>query len=297
MIMDNTLVLLFEKNEQHFRNELSALKLPKDIKKLQSFMNDFFINKVSVDEYKNELSMAEVAMLNSVMKLVASPISLVNEWTAVSIENNGNETIKYKESNLNFQSIIEKINIPVISSTTAGGVIGGLLFKTWGGVLLSVAGCALGMYLFSNQKQDAKETTPSVNIDVDKYIITLKQICRGIDEIMENYQASLSNIKKTYESVPKANFASTYKPLLDRMASLYIAIQTKELPDEVRAEFDKFYRTLKNHHYEILDYNEGTRQYYIETPSSHISENTIVKAAILENGKLIEMGECLIPEH
>lgn len=295
--MDNTLVSLFEKNEQHFRNELSALKLPKDIKKLQSFMNDFFINKVSVDEYKNELSMAEVAMLNSVMKLVASPISLVNEWTAVSIETNENETIKHKESNLNFQAIIEKINIPIISSTTAGGVIGGLLFKTWGGVLLSVAGCALGMYLYSNQKQDAKEATPSVNIDVDKYIMTLKQICRGIDEIMENYQASLSNIKKTYESVPKANFASTYKPLLDRMASLYIAIQAKELPDEVRIEFDKFYRTLKNHHYEILDYNEGTRQYYIETPSSHISENTIVKAAILENGKLIEMGECLIPKH
>ena len=65
--MEITLVNLFEKNEQQFRNELSAIQLPEDIKVLQKFLADFFVEKVSVDEYKSELSMSEIAMLNSVM--------------------------------------------------------------------------------------------------------------------------------------------------------------------------------------------------------------------------------------
>lgn len=292
--MDNTLLSLFERNEQQFKNELSVLVLPKDIKKLQSFMNDLFVNKVSVDEYKNELSMAEVAMLNSVMKLVASPISLVNEWTIVNLEASEKKVVKRQDSGVNLQSIIEKIDIPVISTTTAGGVIGGLLFKTWGGVLLSIAGCALSMYLRSGQKQEEKPM--NVKIDVDKYILTLKQICSSIDEIMSNYQVSLANLRESYENTPKVTLATAYKPLLDRLASLYIAVQSVSLADEVKEEFDKLYRTLKNHHYEIVGYEEKSRQYFVETPSPHVSNNTVVKAAILENGQLLEMGECLIPE-
>jgi hypothetical protein len=290
-----TLVSLFEKNEQQFRTELSGLVLPRDIEKLQSFMNDFFVNKVSVDEYKNELSMAEVAMLNSVMKLVASPISMVNEWTFVNFPSKMEKTHKRGESGFDFQSFIDKMDIPVISATTAGGVIGGLLFRTWGGVLLSIAGCALSMYLYSGQKQDKNPT--NLRINTDKYILTLKQICYGIDEIMGNYQVSLSNLKRSYENAPKVTLASTYKPLLERMASLYIAVSSNSLPEDVKSEFDKLYRTLKNHHYEILAYNDESRHYFVETPSPHVSEETVVKAAILENGKLFEMGECLIPEN
>lgn len=290
----STLTSLFEKNKQQFRIELSSIVLPRDVKKLQSFMNDFFINKVSVDEYKRELSLSEIAMLNSAMKLVASPISMVNEWTIVDAPSNSRKTNKRSESGFDLQSLIEKMDIPVISATAAGGAIGGLLFKTWGGVLLSIAGSALTMYLRSGQKQVEKPI--NIKIDVDKYISTLKQICSNIDDIMGNYKTGLSNLKKSYERAPKITLSSGYKPLLNRLASLYIAIDSNTLPEEVKSEFDKLYRTLKNHHYEILGYNENSRQYYVETPSPHVTEVTIVKAAILENGDLFEMGECLIPE-
>lgn len=300
--MNITFLSLFEKNERQFRNELSILKLPKDIDKLQSFLNDFFVNKVSVDEYKNELTMAEVAMLNSVLRIVSTPLALVNEWTVLNVkdcssQNNTEEGNKQDEN----QSFAKKINMPVVGATAAGGIIGGLLFKTWGGVLLSIAGCALGMYFSSNrneQRQCEKVIQQQeASLDVEKYIDTLKRICLGIDDIMDNYQAGISNIEKLYTSKPNPTFASTYKPILDRMASLYVAINNANLPSDVQTEFDKLYRTLKNHHYEVLGYSEENRQYFVEMPSAHVSEVTIIKAAILEDGKLIEAGECLVPEN
>lgn len=289
--MNITLLQLFERNEQQFRDELSAMKLPRDVKRLQAFMKDFFINKVSVDEYKKELSVTEVAMFNSVLKLVYSP------FIDLSALADSNQAASGKKSDSQNDSALNMFNIPVLASTTAGGIIGGILLKTWGGVLFSIAGCALSMYLTSSPKQKKEETgTAEVSLDVDKYIDSLKQICRGIDNVMENYQTSISNIEKSYENVPKPTLATTYKPLLDRLASLFVALQNHTLPDDIKTEFDKLYRTLKNQHYEIVGYSDATQQYYTETSSPNVDRIVLVKAAILENGKLLETGECLIPE-
>ena len=44
-----TLLGLFEKQEHNFYAELSTMILPRDKEKLQAFMRDFFVNKVSVE--------------------------------------------------------------------------------------------------------------------------------------------------------------------------------------------------------------------------------------------------------
>lgn len=293
--MEITLVNLFEKNEQQFRNELSAIQLPEDIKVLQKFLADFFVEKVSVDEYKSELSMSEIAMLNSVMKLVSLPMSLICEWTFPDAVTNNSYTSNSKV-NKEIQFLIDKIDVPTLGAASVGGLVGGLIFKTWGGVLLTIAGCVLGMCLGSGQAKNDNSADVVIKIDVNKYIATLKQVCRNIDEIIENYRISIAEVVKSYGNIPKATLASTYKPLLERMASLYVAINNETLPVPIKSEFEKLYRTLKNHHYEIVNYADDTRQYFVETPSVHIAEPTVIKAAILENGKLLEMGECFIPE-
>lgn len=84
---------------------------------------------------------------------------------------------------------------------------------------------------------------------------------------------------------------------MDRLASLYIAINTADTSTYIKSEIDKLFRTLKNHHYEILGYNDETKEYFINTISSNVNERTIVKPAILENGRLLEQGECLIPKN
>ena len=71
-----TLLGLFEKQEHNFYAELSTMILPRDKEKLQAFMRDFFVNKVSVEEYKKELNMGEVAMLNSVLKMIPFQIPM-----------------------------------------------------------------------------------------------------------------------------------------------------------------------------------------------------------------------------
>ena len=50
-----TLLGLFEKQEHDFYSELSTMILPRDKEKLQTFMRNFFVNKVSVEEYKKNM--------------------------------------------------------------------------------------------------------------------------------------------------------------------------------------------------------------------------------------------------
>lgn len=296
--MNKTLLSLFEQNEQDFRNELYRISLPRDSKKLQNFMNDFFVNKVSVEEYKKELSMGEIAMLNSVMKVVVLPVSFANEHYVVKpMELKENQRRNTEKSSIKGSPIFDILDVTTLGTTTVGGIVGGLLFRTWGGVLLSIAGCALGMYLTSSSSHINQKQNINIGIDVEKYMQTLKGICKGIDEIILNYHTSIDNITMQYENVPKVTLSTAYKPLLDRMASLFVAVESSPLTPEVKSEFDKLFRTLKNHHYEILGYNNETKEYFIETKSSHVKKATVVKAAILENGNLFENGECLIPEN
>lgn len=296
--MDVTLLSLFEKNEAQFRKELSGIQLPENINLLQNFLSDFFVNKVSVAEYQKELSLTEISMMNSVLKLVSLPMGLIGNIILPETDRtNTKQEIDALVKHNKLQSLLEKLDIRLVATTAIGGIVGGFCFRTWGAVLLAIAGCVLGMYYTPNEKKESAPSEPlQIQIDVEKYIQTLKQICGTIDEVIGNYRASIANIKTQHDTKPHPTLASTYKPLLDRMASLYVAIDNDLLPEIVKTEFNKLYRTLRNHHYQFVTYNEETREYYTEIPSTHITKPEIIKAAILENGKLLEQGECLIPE-
>ena len=296
--MDVTLLSLFEKNEAQFRKELSGIQLPENIDLLQNFLSDFFVNKVSVAEYQKELSLTEIAMMNSVLKLVSLPMGLIGNIILPETDRtNTKQEIDTLIKHNKLQSLLEKLDIRLVATTAIGGIVGGFCFRTWGAVLLAIAGCVLSMYYTPNEKKESAPSEPlHIQIDVEKYIKTLKQICGTIDEVIGNYRASIANIKTMHDNKPHPTLASTYKPLLDRMASLYVAIDNDLLSETVKTEFNKLYRTLRNHHYEFVTYNEETREYYTEIPSTHITKPEIIKAAILENGKLLEQGECLIPE-
>lgn len=285
-----TLVGLFEKQEHNFYAELSTMILPRDKEKLQIFMRDFFVNKVSVEEYKKELNMGEVAMLNSVLKMMPFLMPMFKGCT-LSMEDDVKEVNHNSESSF----LNDKETISTIGYTTVGGAIGSLLFKeTWGGVLFTIAACALGLYMNKGEKSYRKKRS-QVRIDATKYIATLKNICAAIDEIICNYRASINQVKQSYENLPQVTLATKYLPLLDRFASMFVALKGLTVPADVQMEIDKLYRTLKNHLYEIVDYSDATADYYVVTESEHVSECTLVKAAILENGNLLIKGECLIP--
>lgn len=174
--MNKTLLSLFEQNEQTFREELSLILLPRDNKKLQDFMKDFFINKVSVEEYKKELSVNEIAMLNSVMKLVV--LQIPSTSTPSGLQDDGN-----KAQDVNTKDSCYAVNMKTLGFTAIGSLAGSILFKTWGGVLLSIAGCAFGMYISSKSRQKQNREV-NRKIDVSKYIQTLKGICKSIDDVI-----------------------------------------------------------------------------------------------------------------
>ena len=285
-----TLLGLFEKQEDDFYAELSTMILPRDKEKFQAFMRDFFVNKVSVEEYKKKLNMGEVAMLNSVLKMIQFQMPMF-KGCSLPLMDDGKEVKRDSVSSI----INDKESVSTIGYTAVGGAIGSLLFKeTWGGVLLTIAACVLGLYMNKGERSYKKKHSP-VHIDASKYIATLKNICATIDEIICNYRASVNQVKQSYENLPQVTLATKYLPLLERFASMFVALKGLNVPADVQMEIDKLYRTLKNHHYEIVDYSDATADYYVETESEHVSECTLVKAAILENGKLLEKGECLTP--
>lgn len=285
--MEQTLLSLFEKDEPKFYSELSNMVLPRDERKLKDFLNDFFVDKVSVEEYKKELTMGEVAMLNSMLKLYPFQMPLF-KFSSISLA-------AHKIDSSADNNMLSKDTLTTLGYTGVGGVIGTILFKqTWGGVLLTIAACALGLYI-NKKGHPANDEHVQMKIDASKYIETLKNICGGIDEIISNYRASIHNIKKSYESQAPITLATKYGPLLDRFADLYVAMQGMSVPVNVQEEINRLYKTLKNYHYEIVDYSDSTSQFYEIIDSENITECTLLKAAILEDGKLLVKGECLMP--
>ena len=292
--MEQTLVGLFEKNEEQFRRELAEIKLPRDQKKLQEFIMRFFVDKVSVNDYKRELTMAEASMLNSAIKLVSHPMSILGESCipCTNIAINAGIIGDY-DSKERIQDLLERVKLPVIGWSAAGGIIGGIALNTWGGVLGAIAGSVLGMYINTDKKQVEEKCDTSIN--VDKYITMLKKVCMSIDEFIVNYRVSINRIKESYENREPVTLATAYRPLLDRFASMFVSLKELSVPSDVQNEIKKLYSTLKNNHYEIVYYSDYTSNYFIETESEHVLDCTLIKAAILENGKLLIKGECLIP--
>lgn len=285
--MEQTLLNLFEKDEPKFYSELSNMVLPRDEQKLKKFLNDFFVDKVSVEEYKKELTIGEVAMLNSVLKLFPFQMPLFKS-SSVSLTERKVDTSAEGD-------MLSKDTLATLGYTGVGGVIGTILFKhTWGGVLMTVAACALGLYM-NKRGRSVQSEKVQTKINVSKYIETLKNICGGIDEIISNYRASINNIRKSYESQAPVTLATKYGPLLDRFASMYVALKEMSVPEDVQKEINRLYKTLKNYHYEIVDYSDSTSQFYEIIDSENITECTLLKAAILEDGQLLIKGECLMP--
>lgn len=322
--MEKKLLQLFEQGEPQIREELSNIRLPRDYEKLTAFINSFFIDKVQIEDYKKELTIPEITMVNSAIRLISLPLSIITSDHIIKDVIPANAIIETNEKKGKGEKATQSSASRVLStvkhytkpvdwallgtSTLFGGALGGLIYKTWGGVLCTAAGCALGMYsLFginylmsttSSKEKTATELSPiSKALDVDVFVSLLKQICTGIDDIIANYRANIKQLTEHLANEKTNNtLADSYKPLLDRMAKMYVAMKNQNLPEEVKSEIDKLYRTLKNQYYDIVDYSEETRHYYVETVSPHVQSITLIKAAILENGQLLEKGECLIPE-
>lgn len=291
--MEVTITKLFEKKEEIFREELSKYLVPRDLEKIQNFMTDFFISKFSIEDYKKELSTDEIAVLNSVMKLVSLPMSWHKDKSLINLHNN-------KNCDLNDTATISnksKIDVSLFGPMVVGGLIGGLAYKTWGGVLWTIAGCALGLYLSSRKKTTLNNRVINRSIDVDKYIDMLKSICKQIDTIIINYRTKIDFINREAQKGYSNSIDSSFTPFIKSIASVYASILNNEIPEEVNDEFKSLIKLANHLHYDFLDYNDSNSEYYSVSLSPHITHKRVLKVAILKNGELIREGECLIPQN
>lgn len=287
-----TLLSLFEKGENEFRKELQALSLPYDEERIFDIINRFFIKDAGVADYKDELTMQEIVMFNSVLKLINSQSKLFTSIMSCHLET---RTRNSKDSK-------REDSIPTITKVSGaslvGGIAGGLLFgMNWGCVLFSVAGSALGIYLVDKRKSDfaTKEKSVPYKLNVDVFINICKEMCQNIDSIISDYSLDIAKIRESYENLPKQTLGSSYKLVLDRIGNLLVASTSFKLPEKMEEEINLLIQTVKNYHCDILLYSEENKSFFDENESSFVEKPVLVKAAIIENGKEIERGEILVP--
>lgn len=291
------LVDLLRETKPSLREELNSLGTIENLDDINNIFSKFFLGNKSIESYKKELTLSEVSIFNSILKLINVQQELLS---TVSISPMQQSKEADRECTNNDYSSIGK----VAGATLIGGVVGGVLASmSWGCVLFSVAGCAIGTY-FTNQRatrvQARKNPQPtkrkSVTINVDKLLGVFENLCISIDELIDDYNVSINNIKATYESRTQPTLASQYKTLVDAIAQLYVSRYNchETLPESVDFAINFILRTLKNYHCEIVPFEENSDAYTVEA-SKDYKFGELIHAAIVEKGELLEQGEFIKP--
>lgn len=188
-------------------------------------------------------------------------------------------------------------------STLLGGLVGGVIATmSWGCVLFSVAGCAVGTYIVNKSRTAPISTkknieTQKLSIDVDALMKVFKNICISIDELIDDYSTSVSNIKEEYANKQKLTLMSSYRVLVDAIAQLHTCKYncSEEIPQEISESIDFIMKTLRNYHCEIIPFTIEHEDKYLIQESENIAKGELIKPAIMENGILLEKGEYVKP--
>lgn len=296
--MENiSLFRLFQENETTLRNKLSGLKMPMDRERLNDVLSSMSSELFNQDKFSTNLTPSQFAVFQSALKIVESSFGMSSallNWT--EIEKSLPEP--YKQNTTNPQ--IEEIKNKAKKLTPAVAVASGILVGAKPSVA-TILLCAilLGIdYFIPNNKKDVgqvngtNENVKAFAIDVDQCLSRVSAICVEIDRLMSIFTSEIEAVKAAVSTKP-VTLASNYGYLIERLSDLYV---NKLLNTDVDIAIDKLFKTLKNYHYEFLEYSEANEHLFEVTLSSSAKELELLSPAILENGNCISTGKVIKPE-
>ena len=292
------LVDLLKETKPSLRKELNSLGTIENVDDINNIFSKFFLGNKSIESYKKELTLSEVSIFNSILKLINAQNNLLSSVSIHPMQQSKEDSNdEYLNNDL---SSIGK----VAGATLIGGMVGGVLASmSWGCVLFSVAGCAIGTYLTNSKTKNvqAKKVSSSrrvkhFSIDVDRLLSVFENLCISIDELIDDYNVSVNNIKATYDKRIQPTLATQYKTLVDSIAQLYVAKYNcnETIPESVDFSIELIFKTLKNYHCEIVPFEENSDAYTVEI-SDNYKFGELIQAAIVEKGEIIEQGEFIKP--
>jgi hypothetical protein len=290
-----TLVSLFKKASEELKKELTDLYLPKDIGKIIGIFSTFFVEHTFVKEYGNNLTPAESRLFDAALKLLQGQTEMMRNFSFI-------ENLQSRRGEKQSRPSRQKEDLPdaikAAMPPSIGGVVGGLLFGTWGAVLLSAACTALANMYLGNDRQWLSDKPDNIQIDVDRYLEMFQNICNDMDDIMDVYRTNLSIVKKHYESIEAPSLETTYLSVLDRIRKLHAAVHKHNTPPEVIGEYERLLKTLSNYYCEMVDYTEETKQYFecMKNPNGDTLAVEQLLPAIVSNERIVLKGEVLLPQ-
>lgn len=296
--MENiSLFRLFQENEMSLRYKLSGLKMPMDKDKLKDVLSSMSSELFNQERFSTILTPSQFAVFQSALKIVESSFGMSSallNWTEIE------QTLPepYKQHNTNSQT--ENIKKIAKKFTPAAAVVSGILVgakPSIATILLCTILLGIDYFIPSNTKEikESDGTNKDViafSIDVDQCLNRVGSICVEIDRLMNIFTSEVETIKASVSTKP-VTLASNYGYLIERLSDLYV---NKLLNTDVDIAIDKLFKTLKNYHYEFLEYSEANEHLFEVTLSSSAKELELLSPAILENGNCISSGKVIKPE-
>lgn len=210
-----SLVELFKTNKQELKEKLAGLCLPHDSKKVQEVVNAYFEEILDREGlFRQHLTQSEEHILNAAMSLLNAQQLMYGDIIQQGIKES--ESAEYHSERDDFitteeskKSIVEGAGIGLGASALGVGAYA-LGVSVYGGLFVTIAAAAMGLYVVSKLKDKQRYQTQNEEpvsesfsldqkLDVDKFVSIICNICKQIDELMNTYRAQIAQIRNSYE--------------------------------------------------------------------------------------------------
>jgi len=303
-----SLVELFEANVQELREELIDVSLPRDQKKVQEVVNRYFEGILGRENlFRQHLTQSEEYILNAAMSLLNAQQLMYGDIILQGIKSE--EAIEHHSGNDDSISIEEGRKKTIIGtgiglgSSALGVGSYALGASVYGGLFVTIAAAAMGLYIVSKikdkqkhqaQKEELVPESFSLNqkLDVEKFVSIICNICKQIDDLMNTYRAQIAQVRNSYESREEITLEKDFKLLLNSI-QMMLGISYEEDVSEkylkkLKERVEEVGESLENYGIKVIKYSDEVKAGF-EIVSRENIENPITLVPALEKDGIIVM--------
>ncbi len=315
-----TLASMFEANKQALEKELTGLKLPKDVNKIQSVVANYFDSLFNQSgEYRQNLSVSEDYILQAALSLLNAQQEMRRKLTEKEIEVKTRATFaeenKSKKENSPIETFLsQKLDgTKILIGAGGGAVLGKMAFSSgWGAVFGAIAGTAIVLYLATKSgKKDVGENMKAITakpkieitivnseIDVVTFLTIIQQTCESIDSLIATFRNQIQKVVNKYESQEKPTLERDYSLLLENIQSL-LGVAYSQHPDDKRLakideRIEQLVESLENYGLKIVSFRDDKKDLFEQLESTKVTNPTMIYPAIIKGDILIKKGKVFI---
>ena len=295
MNTDNlSLEILFEEKKDTLVNSLRLMSPPYSPSKIGFVIKDFVEMLVNEGKGNLPLTSAEEVLINRLPIIITETIS--------DMEINPVEDVE-KALVANHQRSINH-NIIIILATFLGGVIGGLLLGLWWVCLgCSLIGLCISLVLTRERnvakKEEKAEIIKKDEVNTDSIIEQVRQMCKEVDTIMNEYRCELKSLEQKYKAKLSVPFEDENLWLLTEIQSLigyerYKQDSPKYL-EELKERCEDLVSILSNKELEFVDYDATDSKMFDIIDVDDIEKPVLTYPAILKEKSIVLKGQVFVP--